>query len=300
MHIPGEMLNGTVCPVSALLASGALALAVHAARRAHEAPRPLRFAAVAALIFAGQMVNFPIQDGTSGHLLGGVLATALLGLPFGVLALALVVTLQALVFADGGMTVLGCNVLNMAIIGAGGGALLRSALLGAKLPEWMALALASALSIVAAAAACSAELSLSGAIAANKVFPAMISIHARIGVGEALITLAAWSLFKRLPADSGRGQFAAPALAALIVALVLAPFASASPDGLEWVAQRYHFLKAGAPSFVSPLADYQMPGIADPLIATALAGAAGVAITLILGYLAMRALRIARPMPTMR
>lgn len=298
MHIPSEMLNGTLCPVSAVLASGGVGLAVYAARCTKEAPTPMRFAAVAALIFAGQMANFPVQDGTSGHLLGGLLATALLGLPFGVLALALVVALQALVFADGGLAVLGCNVLNMAIIGAGGGALVRLGLQQAKLPEWASVAIASVLSILAAAAACSLELSLSGAIAADKVFPAMLSVHARIGLGEALITLAALAMLKRVPADSDRAQIGAPALAAFVITLLLAPFASASPDGLEWVAERYHFLKAGAPSFVAPIDGYLMPGISDPLVATALAGAVGVALTLLLGGLVLRSVRLALPTAT--
>ena len=92
MHIPQNLLDGTLCPVTAVFSGLCLAGAALAAYRSAEKPHPLRFAAVSAFLFAAQMLNFPISSGTSGHLLGGVLASALLGVPFGVLALALVVT----------------------------------------------------------------------------------------------------------------------------------------------------------------------------------------------------------------
>ena len=147
MHIPQNLLDGSICPMTAVVSGLCLAGAALVAHRSAEKPHPLRFAAVSAFIFAAQMMNFPISGGTSGHLLGGVLASALLGVPFGVLALALVVAIQALVFADGGLTVLGANVLNMAVLGAGLGGLLRLGLLK-KLPAggtrvWTATALAS-------------------------------------------------------------------------------------------------------------------------------------------------------------
>ena len=104
MHIPQNLLDGTLCSVTAVVSGLCLAGAALAAYRSAEKPHPLRFAAVSAFLFAAQMMNFPISGGTSGHLLGGVLASALLGVPFGVLALALVVAIQALVFADGGLT----------------------------------------------------------------------------------------------------------------------------------------------------------------------------------------------------
>ncbi len=125
MHIPQNLLDGRICPVPAAVSGLCLAGAAFAAYRSAEKPDALRFAAVSAFIFAAQMMNFPISGGTSGHLLGGVLASALLGVPFGVLALALVVALQAVVFADGGLNVLGANILNMAVIGTGLGGLLR-------------------------------------------------------------------------------------------------------------------------------------------------------------------------------
>ena len=126
MHIPNSMLQGTICPVTVLVSTLGIVIAAFKAFWTENRPTALRFAAITALIFAGQMMNFPINDGTSGHLLGGVLAAALLGTPFGILSMALVVTVQCLVFSDGGFIVLGANVLNMAIIGAGLGGFINS------------------------------------------------------------------------------------------------------------------------------------------------------------------------------
>jgi cobalt/nickel transport system permease protein len=130
MHIPDSMLQGAICPWTAVACTVGLAGAAWACRAAKEnaKPTPLLFGGVTALVFAAQMVNYPLAGGVSGHLLGGVLAASLLGTPFAVMAMALVVGLQAMLFGDGGMTVLGANLLNMAVLGAGGGGLLRELL----------------------------------------------------------------------------------------------------------------------------------------------------------------------------
>lgn len=286
MHIPQNLLDGSICPATAVVGGLCLAGAALAAHRSVEKPRPSRFAAITALIFAAQMMNFPISGGISGHLLGGVLASALLGVPFGVLALALVVTIQALVFADGGLTVLGANVLNMAVLGAGLGGLLRWGLLK-KLPAggsrvWIATALASWVSVMLAAMACAIELALVGVLPLEQVVPAMLGVHALIGVGEALITCVALALFEqpaRVGAVSASRGFAVPALAALLIALCLSPFASPLPDGLEAVMAHYQVLHEAAPLFVTPLADYQVAGIAFESLSTGLAGLIGVVLT---------------------
>ncbi|MDS4028102.1 MAG: energy-coupling factor ABC transporter permease [Candidatus Contendobacter sp.] len=295
MHIPQHLLDGSICPVTAVVSGLCLAGAAVAAHRSAEKPHPLRFAAITAFIFAAQMMNFPISGGTSGHLLGGVLASALLGVPFGVLALALVVTIQALVFADGGLTVLGANVLNMAVLGAGLGGLLRWGLLK-QLPAgearvWTATALASWASVMLAALACAVELALAGVLPLARVVPAMLGVHAWIGLGEALITCAALALLGR-PATVGavsvsRG-FAVPTLAALLIALCLSPFASSLPDGLEAIMTQYQVLHEAAPWFVTPLADYQIVGVTAETLSTGLAGLIGVVLTfLIAGALAV-------------
>jgi len=206
-----------------------------------------------------------------------------------------VVAIQALVFADGGLTVLGANVLNMAVLGAGLGGLLRLGLLK-QLPTggtglWAVTALASWASVMLAALAGAVELALAGALPLQRVVPAMLGVHALIGVGEALITCAALALFERpatvdaVPASRG---FAAPALASLLIALCLSPFASLLPDGLEAVLAQYQVLHEVAPLFVTPLADYQIAGAASEVLSTGLAGLIGIVLTfLIAGVLAL-------------
>lgn len=294
MHIPQNLLDGSICPVTAAVSGLCLAGAAFAAYRSAEKPDALRFAAVSAFIFAAQMMNFPISGGTSGHLLGGVLASALLGVPFGVLALALVVALQAVVFADGGLNVLGANILNMAVIGAGLGGLLRLWLLD-KLPPgesrvWLAAGLASWASVMLAALAVAIELASTGVLPLGTVVPAMLGVHALIGIGEAVITCVALALFARSTAGSrpAARSFAAPALAALLIALCLSPFASPLPDGLEAVLAQYQVLHEAAPLFVTPLADYQIAGVASEVLSTGLAGLIGIVLTfLAAGVLAL-------------
>ena len=301
MHIAQNLMQGAICPVTAVLSGLCLAGAAFAAYRSLEKPAALRFAAVSALIFAAQMMNFPISDGTSGHLIGGVLASALLGIPFGVLALALVVSLQAVAFADGGLTVLGANVLNMAVIGAGLGGMLRWGLLQ-KLPVggarvWIATGLAAWASVMLAALACSVELALDGVLPLAKVVPAMLSVHALIGVGEALITVATLALLDRPPvtvsASPAAHRFAAPTLAALLIALCLSPLASSFPDGLEAVLAQFQVLHEAAPLFVTPLADYQVAGVDSEMLSTGLAGLLGVVLTFAIA--AVLALPLTRP-----
>lgn len=283
MHIPGGMMTGVVCPVTAALAVTGVAVATYAATRASNKPAPLYFAAIAALIFAAQMINFPVQNGTSGHLLGGVLAVALLGVPFGVLALTLVLGLQALIFADGGLTVLGANVLNMALLGGGVcGAVLNY--VAARTSRRVALAATAWASVVVASLACSIELGTSGAIELAKVVPAMLSVHALIGVGEALITLALVEGLSRLHSTTPRWQGGVTVLGALLIAGLLSPFASTSPDGLEWVATQYGFLKESAPLFVSPLADYAVASLGSAALSTAVAGLIGVILTAVVAW----------------
>lgn len=292
MHIPQNLLNGSICPITATLSVLCLTGAAWAAYRSGKKPDALRFAAVSAFIFAAQMMNFPISGGTSGHLLGGVLASALLGAPFGILALALVVAVQAVVFADGGLNVLGANVFNMAILGAGLGGLLREWLLQQLPPGrvhiWLATAVASWASILLAALACAVELALDGVLPFSTVAPAMLSVHALIGLGEALMTGLALALFTSpMVTNRPSPSFVAPGLAAVLIALCLSPFASSLPDGLEAVLEHYQVLHEAAPLFVTPVADYQLAGIASEALATGLAGLIGVVLMfLVAGALA--------------
>ncbi len=276
MHLPDEMLHGAVCPVTAMLSAVGVATAAVAALRVRQPlPSAAKCGAVSALIFAGQLVNFPISGGTSGHLLGGVLASALLGTPLGVLAMSLVVTVQCLIFADGGLSVLGANLLNMAILGAGVGGLLWERCTARRLLDLAGIAWCC---VLIGAAACSAELAMAGTVTWAQVLPAMLGVHALIGLGEAVLTVVVYWVWNRRD-ETLREKNLRPALvglSALLIGLLIAPFSSRLPDGLEWVARPYAFYKSTAPHFAGLAPDYLFPGVKNAALATSLAGAAGV------------------------
>ena len=140
------------------------------------------------------MLNFPIAGGTSGHFLGAMLVAVLLGPLNGFLVIAVVLAIQCLLFADGGLTALGTNIFNMGIVAGLGGYYLFMAV-KLLLPKGKtfflsAVALGSWLSVVIASAFCALELTLSGTTPLRIVFPSMVGVHALIGVGEAIITTA--------------------------------------------------------------------------------------------------------------
>lgn len=293
MHIPDAMMSGPVCPVTAVLAGAGVIAAGIAARRAEKRPSAAQFGAVSALIFAGQMVNFPISGGTSGHLLGGVLASALLGVPYGVLSIALVVALQAIVFADGGLWVLGANVLNMALIGAGLGGWLAARLQG-RMPRLGAYALAAWVSVVLASAAVALELAVEGRAPLATVLAAMVGTHAIIGVGEAAITAFVLAALPSVLVERPRSAIGSILGLALAAVVLLAPIASTLPDGLESVAAALGVVHEGAPLFVTPLEEYGVRGLAEGAVATIVAGLVGVALSFFGGWLLARGLG-ARP-----
>jgi cobalt/nickel transport system permease protein len=146
---------------------------------------------MAAFIFAAQMVNFPVLGGTSGHLLGGVLAAVLLGPFAGAIVIACVLVIQCLIFQDGGLTALGANILNMAVIGTMGGYGMYRLMRGRSGDHrriLFATAVASWFSVVLASSACALELAFSKTSPLNIVLPAMLGIHALIGIGEGVVT----------------------------------------------------------------------------------------------------------------
>ena len=153
---------------------------------------------IAAFIFAAQMLNFPIAAGTSGHFLGAALAVTLLGPAGTMIVFTIVLTAQCLLFSDGGLTALGTNIVNMGLVG-GGISWLVFSFLRAALPKNRAAFLASAgvaawASVVSAASACALELAVSNTVPLWVALPAMAGIHALIGVGEAIVTIAALSV----------------------------------------------------------------------------------------------------------
>ncbi len=280
MHIPQAMLQGTVCPVTAVLGAGVIAAAVVGVLKEKGPGRctPMNFALVSALVFAAQMLNFPVAGGTSGHLLGGVLAVSLLGLPHGVLALALTVSLQCLFFADGGLDMLGANILNMAGIGAGIGGLLLYLSRHYRIHRYAALFIAAWCSVVLASLAVAVELAAAGTIPLGRVLPAMVGIHMLIGLGEGAITVAA-AAFITLPEAQEAQSSRKALLICLAAAALLSPFACGFPDGLEWVAEQLGFMKEAAPMFAAPMPDYAIPALSAGLASQWLAATVGIAIT---------------------
>src|SRR5215471_978765 len=124
MHIPDGFIDGRTSVAAGVVAAGGVGAALKVASRTLDDERIPLAGLTAAFIFAVQMVNFPVATGTSGHLLGGVLAAVLVGPWAGALCVSVVLVVQALLFADGGLSALGLNIINMALVGAWGGYLL--------------------------------------------------------------------------------------------------------------------------------------------------------------------------------
>lgn len=243
---------------------------------------------LAAAIFAAQMLNFSVTGGTSGHLMGAALATILLGPWPAVVVLATVVSIQALLFQDGGLLALGANAFNMAAVGVAVSYFAyrtaRRLFGGARWGRLAAGFLAAWLSIELAALATAFELALSGTSPANIAIPVMGGIHALIGIGEGLITLGALAFLELARPDLVEGEVKVEKkvwLGGLGLALLLAllsPLASTHPDGLEWVAEQYGFLQSARPPLYSLIPDYLFPGIPNETLATILAGVIGTVI----------------------
>ena len=205
MHIPDGFISAPVATAGCVVAAGCIAYAVKATnKKMGEKQIPL-MGVLAAFIFAAQMLNFPIAGGTSGHFLGVALAAILLGPWAGVLIMTCVLAVQCLIFQDGGLFALGANVVNMGII-AGfigyyvhrGGVFLFG---GHKRKTLVSGGLAAWLSVVIASVACAFELAISGTVPLGVALPAMAGVHALIGVGEGLITVAVLSLIMATRAD---------------------------------------------------------------------------------------------------
>ncbi len=197
MHIPDGFLSPEVAAGTAVVAAGAVAVGLRRAEaRLDDRLVPL-LGVTGAFVFAAQMLNFPVAGGTSGHFLGAALATVLLGPWLACLVLAVVLTTQSFVFADGGVSALGANIVDMGVLGAlttGGLMLLARRVLPRRRGALLAVAGAGAwLAVMAGAAGTALWLGLSGTVPLGTVLPAMLGVHLVIGIGEAMITVAAVS-----------------------------------------------------------------------------------------------------------
>ncbi|MEV0223748.1 energy-coupling factor ABC transporter permease [Streptomyces sp. NPDC050704] len=276
MHVPDGFINAPVSVAAGAVAATAVAVSLRGARRElDERTAPLA-GLVAAFIFAVQMLNFPVAAGTSGHLLGGALAAILVGPYTGVLCVSVVLLMQGILFADGGLTALGVNITVMAVVTTVVAYVVFRGLVK-LLPKkrrsiTVSAFIAAVLSVPAAAAAFTLVYAIGGTtdVPIGQVLTAMVGVHVLIGIGEAAITAltvgaviavrpdlvyGARGLTAPLKLRVGGELVDAPAaepipvaarshrkvwLAGLAASLVLAGFvsfyASASPDGLEKVA----------------------------------------------------------------
>lgn len=311
MHVPDGFINAATSVGTGALAAGGLGYSLRRAGRAL-ADRHIPLAGVtAALVFALQMLNFPVLPGVSGHLMGGALAAILLGPWMGAAVVSVVVVVQALFFADGGISALGVNVLNIAIVTAlvawpvfrG----LVKALAKTRVAVMAAAMTASLVSVLAGSFAFVAEYSLGGVGGAplGTVLAAMTGVHTLIGIGEGLITATALGavlaarpdLVEGLSDVTLQGSETQPTgravttftMTGLLVAVALvvfvAPLASSDPDGLESVAAETGFAAAAQEHPIDgPLADYQVAGIDSESVSTIVAGLVGTAAAFAIGY----------------
>ncbi|MEX5303037.1 energy-coupling factor ABC transporter permease [Kocuria sabuli] len=311
MHVPDHFLDPAVTTTTAAVALIGVSAAAWQVRQTAPAHRLAFAAAVTGFVFAAQMVNYAVLPGTSGHFLGAALAAALLGPWLGLLCVTVVLAVQALVFADGGLTALGTNVTLMAVVGvavACAAGAVPARLLGRPAPRTAA-GLGAALSVPAAALVFSGLYAVGGTVpvATGGMAASMLGVHALIGVGEAVITVAVLSLVLAVapglaavdarpsaPAGARRGALGV-AGAGLLCAAVLSAVASSAPDGLEAVALAYSFADAAAPH---AFADAALAGYGEPAgLPLALAGVLGLVLTGVLAAGALRALTAGRPVP---
>ena len=287
LHIPDGFLSFTVSIVCWVITAITISVAVSRSNKSlGERQIPL-MGVMAAFIFAAQMINFPVAGGTSGHLLGGALAAITLGPWAGMLVMTAVIAVQGLLFQDGGLLVMGANILNMGLVTVAiGYGLYRGVSAGSRTLKLTVAGIAAWISVMAGALFTSLQLWLSGTSQLQIVIPAMLGVHALIGFGEALITVAALTFILETRPDllgstsesatGSRGWVVAGVLISLAVVL-LSPFASVNPDGLNRVAADLGFMSA-AQTRTGPLAGYIVPFFNSASFSKIAAGAIGLAV----------------------
>ena len=293
MHVPDGFINAPVSAASGLISLGTIWAYIRNAKNLVADRLIALTGMMSALIFVLQMINFPIAAGTSGHLLGGSLAVVVLGPSLGIICISIVVVIQSLLFADGGLSALGVNLLNMAVV---------TSLIGwITISTWKKLFgetysstisgsfIAGLLSVVFSSIAFVLEYSLGGTVAVplGSVLIAMVSSHLLIGIGEGIITALIVSLLLKVRSDlvyvnkntdksnkvtSFYGLF----ILLILVLTLITPYASSSPDGLESVAESFGFNEdTGVVLF---LEDYGIENINNNFLSTVLSAVLGIVV----------------------
>lgn len=311
MHMPDGYINLATSVAGGVAAAGAVGASLkQTGKELSDRQIPLA-GLVAAFVFAVQMLNFPVAAGTSGHLMGGAMAAILLGPWMGILVVSVVVIVQALLFADGGIVVMGLNVLNMAVLTAFVGWVVFRVLMKV-LPKTTGAAVGASMiaawvSVLAASFGFVIQYALGGEGGAplGTVFGAMTGVHSLIGIGEGIISAVAvgavlaarpdlvrgttdLGLEKSSVTPSGRaitGLAVAGLAVAILLVFFVAPIASGDPNGLEKVAMDAGFADAGQDHPIGgPLADYGVSGVESERVGTMIAGTVGVALTFVVGF----------------
>jgi len=329
MHISNGIINGPVSLAYAAIAVGLLAVCLNRARQDLSERLAPMAGLVAAFIFAAQMINFPVLPGVSGHLLGGALAAALVGPWVGALCVSVVLLVQALIFADGGLSALGLNISNMALLGTAVGYLVVAGLL--KLLPRSAFGLgaavfcASVVSVILSSQGFVLQYFLGGDVDLivdyGQIATALAGVHSLIGVGEGVVAAVTVTAVARVRPDlvhalhgerlsattaaapSAKPLIAVGALVTLAIAGGVSYFASSAPDGLDATTLKGCTVDAvgnitGGSCAAQRAQDHELGGglLADYGIrgldgSTGLAGIIGVAITFAIGLAIFWAIR---------
>jgi cobalt/nickel transport system permease protein len=215
MHIPDGLMDPTVLVIGWLLALPVIAYAIVKVDKTIDEKKVPFMAILAAGIFIAQMLNFPVGGGTTGHLVGATLAVILLGVYGSVVIMTVILCIQCLVFGDGGLTALGLNLLNMAVIAPFAAAAVLYVFKGRA--RYASTFSASWLAVFLAAAACAVQLSMSFTISNGEygiegiiAIPTMLAWHALIGIGEGIITTGIVAFLAKVSPETLKMQLGRP------------------------------------------------------------------------------------------
>ena len=293
MHVPDGFINAQVSIGSGIVSFATLWAYVRNAKNLVADKLIALTGMMSALIFVLQMINFPIAAGTSGHLLGGALAVIVLGPHLGIICISIVVVIQSLLFADGGLSALGINVFNMAIVTSLVGWLVITSwkkLFGeANISIISGSIVAGLLSVIFSSIAFVFEYALGGTVAVplSSVLLAMLSTHLLIGLGEGVITALIVSLLLRVRSDlvyvktnehvsNNTSSIYGLFILLLLCFTLITPYASSSPDGLESVAENFGFLETDG--LVLFLNDYGISGLNNSFLSTIISAVLGIVV----------------------
>ena len=297
MHVPDGFMNVTMSAATGVISFGTLWAYIRSAKDLIADKFIALTGMMSALIFVLQMINFPIAAGTSGHLLGGALAVIVLGPRLGLICLSVVVIIQSLLFADGGLSALGVNVLNMAIVTSATSWFIVKywiKFIGKNKTSIVSVSvLAGILSVVFSSIAFTIQYAIGGTISipVGTVLLAMVTTHFIIGFGEGIITALIITLLLRVRPDliyayersdenTTKVSFYGLFIILILLLSLITPFASSSPDGLESVAEEFGFTQTDG--IVLLLDDYGISAVNNDFISTVLSALLGVVVLAIM------------------